>query len=122
MIIKKYRIPVYQDIGLLIIFENWYETIDYLESLGLDVAEYRKCDLDGLQLAQTLKKKRWFITLIKKGKNLEYSFIHELYHLTQYIMDNAEVDYKKGGTNEAYAYLHETLYKMLIKFVRKNIK
>lgn len=119
---RQFEIPVYGSLAYVIVFDkDWNKVIQKLNKIGFSTDDIKDWDfVYGLQLAETIKNRRRFVTILQKNRRIESCFVHELYHLTQDILDWKEVDYRKGGKNEAYAYLNETLYRKLIPFIKEH--
>lgn len=119
---KQFDIPVYGSKATVIIFDDWKDAVKKLDKIGFttdDIKDWSFCY--GLQLTETIKNKRHFATMLQRSPKIESYFVHELYHLTQDILEWKEVDYRKNGKNEAYAYLTEAIYNKVMPFIKANV-
>lgn len=118
--IMEFTVPVYGSRVTFIIFKNtWRDVMKHLKTKGFDTREYRGWDyIHGLQLSENIHGEHHFVVIIKKKKDLRETLVHELFHLTQDILEYKGVDYKKGDANEAYAYLIGTLFTKTEKFLK----
>lgn len=115
-IIKSIRIPVYNGKVTVVLFNKDYKAVNkYLRHKKFD--QFLEEDDEGFQYSQIIDNKQRFIIIIKRGKDEVGTIIHELYHLTQSILEYYGVDYRKGDRNEAYAYLLEALSKKVLSII-----
>lgn len=121
-ILKEFRIPVYGGKVVFIVFKNtWRRVISELKARGFNTRSYKGWHhIYGLQIDEHIKDQRCFVVILKKKRGIEDALVHELYHLTQAILEYKEVPYSKGGANEPYAYLIGELYKLMINHVREK--
>lgn len=119
---RQFTIPVYGSKTTVIIFDgNWKNVIKKLDKLKFTTTDIKDWEfVYGLQLSETINRKRCFCTILKQSKDMESFFVHELWHLTQDILEWKDVTYIRGGKNEPYAYLHESIYKKMIPFIREH--
>jgi hypothetical protein len=118
--IMEFTVPVYGSKVTFIIFKNtWREVIKYLKSKGFDTREYRGWDyVHGLQLSEHIGDSRHFVVILKKKRDIRETLVHELFHLTQDILEYKGVNFEKEGMNEAYAYLIGTLFTKMSKLIK----
>jgi len=118
--VKEFKVPVYGSQVLFIVFKNtWRQVIKELKQRGFDTNGYRSWHyVYGLQIDQYIGNSRVFAVILKKNKDIEATLVHELFHLTQGILEYKGVKFKYGDDNEAYSYLIGDLYSKTIKYVR----
>jgi hypothetical protein len=110
--IVEFNVPVYGSKVTFIVFKNtWREVIKHLKDKGFDTKAYKGWHyVHGLQISENIKGQHHFVVIINKRRNLKETLVHELFHLTQDILEYKGVEFKKGGDNEAYAYLIGALF------------
>lgn len=110
--IIQFRVPVYGSRVTFIVFLNtWREVIKHLKSKGFDTKEYRGWNyIHGLSITEHINDKQEFVVILKKNKDIKEVLVHELFHLTQDILEYKGVKFIEGDANEAYAYLIGTLF------------
>lgn len=118
--IMEFKVPVYGSKVHFIVFKNtWREVIKYLKSKGFDTKEYRGWHyVHGLAISEHFNDGQNFAVILKKNKNLKECLVHELFHLTQDILEYKGVHYEKFGDNEAYSYLIGALYAKTEKLLK----
>lgn len=118
--IVEFNVPVYGSKVTFIVFKNtWREVIKHLKSKGFDTREYKGWHyVHGLQMSENIKSQQHFVVIIKKRKDFKETLVHELFHLTQDILEYKGVDFKKGDANEAYAYLIGALFAKTEKLLK----
>lgn len=118
--IIEFEVPVYGSKVYFIVFKNtWREIIKYLKEKGFDTKQYRGWDsIHGLAIKEHFKDKQHFVVIIKKNKKIKETLVHELFHLTQDILEYKGVHFVKEGDNEAYAYLIGTLFTKTEKLLK----
>ena len=119
-ILKEFKVPVYGSKVVFIIFKNtWRRVISELKARGFNTKSYNSWHyIYGLQIDEFIKEHRQFVVILKYTKNIDTILVHELFNLTQAILEYKEVDYRKGGANEAHAYLIGDLYERMIKHTK----
>lgn len=110
--VVEFTVPVYGSKVHFIVFKNtWREVIKHLKEKGFDTKEYRGWNyIHGLQLSENINGEQNFVVVIKKDKKIKETLVHELFHLTQDILEYKDIDFVKEGANEAYAYLIGALF------------
>lgn len=118
--IVEFNVPVYGSKVTFIVFKNtWRDVIKHLKSKGFSTAEYRGWHyVHGLQIEEMINGQNNFVVIIKQNKEIKATLVHELFHLTQGILEYKGVDFKKGDANEAYAYLIGTLFAKTEKLLK----
>jgi hypothetical protein len=119
-LVKEFVVPVYGSKVVFIVFKNtWRQVVKELKRLGFDTKGYNGWHfVHGLQADQHIGDRRVFAVILKHRKDIESTLVHELFHLTQAILEYKGVKFKYEDDNEAYAYLIGDLYKKTIGFVR----
>lgn len=110
--IVEFTVPIYGSKVTFIVFKNtWREVIKHLKNKGFDTREYRGWDyVHGLQLSENINGEQHFIVILKKKKDIKETLVHELFHLTQDILEYKGISFIKGDGNESYAYLIGALF------------
>lgn len=118
--IVEFEVPVYRSRVTFIVFKNtWREVIKHLKDKGFDTKEYKGWDyVHGLQLSEFINEETHFVVIIKKNKEIKETLVHELFHLTQDILEYKGVNFVKEGDNEPYAYLIGTLFTKTEKLLK----
>jgi len=118
--IIEFTVPVYGSKVTFIVFKNtWREVIKHLKSKGFDTREYKGWDyIHGLQLSENINSEQHFVVIVKKNRNIKETLVHELFHLTQDILEYKDVQFIKDSPNEPYAYLIGTLYSKIEKILK----
>lgn len=118
--IVEFTVPVYGSKVTFIVFKNtWREVIKYLKSKGFDTRSYKGWDyIHGLSISENINSEQHFVVIVKKRKNLKETIVHELFHLTQDILEYKGIDFKKNDANESYAYLIGALYSKVNKLIK----
>lgn len=117
--IIEFTVPIYGGKVTFIVFKNtWREVIKHLKSKGFDTREYRGwSSIHGLAISEHIGDGHQFVVILKKNKDIKENLVHELFHLTQDILEYKGVDFIKEDANEAYAYLIGALYKKTEKLL-----
>lgn len=122
--IIEFNVPVYGSKVTFIVFKNtWREVIKYLKDKGFDTKEYRGWSyIHGLQFSENIKDQQQFVLILKRKRDIRETLVHELFHLTQDILEYKGVDFIKEDHNEAYAYLIGTLFTKTEKLLNDHNK
>lgn len=121
----EFTVPVYGSKVIFIVFDkNWREIIKFLKSKGFNTKEYKSWgdSINGLQVSERINGEQHFLVIIKKNKVIKDTLIHEVFHLTQDILEYKGVDFVKNGHNEAYAYLIGALYIKIEKLLNNYVR
>jgi hypothetical protein len=117
----EFIVPVYGSKVIVLVYDkNWREIIKFLKLKGFNTKEYRGWgeSINGLQLSERINGTYNFVVIVKKNKSIKETLIHELFHLTQDILEYKGVDFIKGHANESYAYLIGALYIKIEKLLK----
>jgi hypothetical protein len=117
----EFIVPVYGSKVIVLVYDkNWREIIKFLKLKGFNTKEYRGWgeSINGLQLSERINGTYNFVVIVKKNKSIKETLIHELFHLTQDILEYKGVDFIKGDANESYAYLIGALYIKIEKLLK----
>lgn len=114
-----FNVPVYGSKVTFIVFKNtWREVIKLLKQKGFDTREYKGWDyIHGLQFSDNINSNQHFVVIVKKDKKFRETLVHELFHLTQDILEYKDVPFVKKGANEPYAYLIGALFTKIQKLI-----
>ena len=120
-IVKKYVAPVYDCYITLIVYDDYKKCNSALKRKGftskVDEADGGACHSEiinqGTQYYLVLK--------VKDNNDLGNTLIHELFHLTQNILEDRSIIFKKGDANEPYAYLIGCLYELMYKDIKELV-
>lgn len=108
LIVRTFSVPAYGSKVIVLLFKDTKESRDalqrYLKRKGF-TPTVEPTDR-GFQFSQTLRynKHRFVLALCVNDNPFEIG-PHEIYHLTQEILEYHDVEYRRGSSNEAYAYL-----------------
>lgn len=118
--IVEFVVPVYGSRVTFIVFKNtWRDVIKHLKAKGFDTKEYKGWDyVHGLQISEHINGEQHFVVILKKKRDIRETLVHELFHLTQDILEYKGVDFIKGDANESYAYLIGTLFSKTEKLIK----
>lgn len=112
--VKRVKIPKYGGSIYVIAFNNnWDKVLKYLIGKNVDISGIEDPDNVGVVTMGIRKNGSKFFVFVLDNSCKREELVHELFHLTQEIMEYYGVDYRKGTNNEAYAYMIENLYKQI---------
>jgi len=119
--VKEVKIPIYGGKITVIIFLNtWKKVISHLKRKGFDTRGYedQESGYCGLQTSQYVNGVKKFAIIIKDDKDVGDTLVHELFHLTQDILEYRGINFVKEDANEAYAYLIGYLFTKVEKLLK----
>lgn len=118
--VAEFDIPLYGGKVTFILFSNtWDKVIKYLKGKGFKTKGYKDWGyIQGMQHSENIDGSQRFVVIIKKNENMKDTLVHELFHLTQDILEYRGVNFIKGDANEAYAYLIGTLFAKTEKLLK----
>lgn len=118
--VRELDIPIYGGKVTVILFLNtWDKVIKHLRKKGFDTKEYENWDnILGLQFSQYINGSKKFVVIIENTDNIGDTIVHELFHLTQDILEYRGVNFIREDPNEAYAYLIGYLYGQVEKILK----
>lgn len=112
MLITDIKVPIYDLTINFILFEKYEDLYEALNKKGFKLKEDK--DFFGLTgFAQVSKRTKFYIAVLN-DKDRDSTLVHELFHLTQDILETVGVEFEARGQNESFAYLIEYLYKETI--------
>lgn len=116
---KKFIVPIYDVPVLLIYTDNMINGVKKFESIAKMKLEERS--FQGLCGTYDTKFNSVFYVVVVKCKKKEETLgvlVHELFHLTQNILERVGIDFVKEGANESFTYLQEFLFKESTKLIK----
>lgn len=112
--IKRIKIQKYGGTVFIVSFKNnWEKVLNYLKKKNVDISDIQDPDNVGIVTIGSRRNGSKFFIFVLESNCKRCELVHEVFHLTQYIMEYYGVDFKKGDNNEAYAYMIESLYKQI---------
>lgn len=113
----QYDIPLYESKLTVIVYKS-----DKAANIAIDKAGFTykvHTDEKGFSGRETINNSINHLIVLKiiedNQVELERTFVHELFHMVQDILEYREIWFKRGDANESWAYLLDSIYGMVIK-------
>lgn len=116
---RKFIVPIYDVPVLLIYTDTIANGVKKFEGIAKMKLEDRS--FQGICGVYDTKFNSVYYVIVVKCKKKEDTLgvlVHELFHLTQNILERVGVDFVKEGVNESFTYLNEYLFKESLKLIK----
>lgn len=121
--VKMFDLPIFDNRILMIYFKDYKYANKHLKNNGfksqLDEDDAGMVHEENIEKEDKTIAKRFIVAIQHTDDitDLKKTVVHETFHLTQYILEHIGIPFKKGGTNEAYTYLHSYLQDVIENFI-----